>query len=242
MKPSRILTIGLAVSLTILGIRWLVQRRAVERLRPDAEPVSIPLAPAAGDDGSTGTALPRPLRPGEPLPDTWLVDPDGRKFRTSELKGNVVVLSFFYTHCELPSGCPMTTAKLVHASEAVQRHEVQGVRFLMVSFDTERDRPERLREYASRYEADSTLFQFAAGGAEAIRSLSLALNTFYRPGSPGVFDHNIVVSVVDREGILRRTFSGTEWTVEELISSIERLAGASRVPETDGPDHGVMSR
>ncbi len=84
------------------------------------------------------------------------------------------------------------------------------------------------------------LIEFATGHAEAIRSLSLALNTFYRPGSPGVFDHNIVVSIVDREGILRRTFSGTEWTVEELISSIERLAGAPRAPQADGPDHSPL--
>lgn len=236
MKPLRILTIGIIVSLTILGIRWLVQRRAAERLRWDAEPVSVPLDAAARDDGSTGTALPRPLRAGEPLPETVLMDPDGREFRTSDLKGNVVVLSFFYTHCDLPSGCPMTTAKLVRACDVVQRHDVPGVRFLMVSFDMERDRPERLREYASRYEVGSNSFQFATGRAEAIRSLSLALNTFYRPGSPGVFDHNIVVSVIDRDGALRKTFSGTEWKVEDLIASVERLAGGSRAPEADRPD------
>ena len=237
MRAIRILRAGLVVILVIIGIRWVAHRRAENGDRQAGAIVRIRETPSSAESGSPKPALPRPLRVGEPLPETMLVDQDGKEIRLSNLRGEVVILFFFYTHCDSPSMCPLTTGKLVTANERVRNRGIRGVQFLAVSFDPERDGPERLREYASRYETDLSSFHFATGQPDAIRSLSLALNTFYRKRGSGMYDHNIIVSVFDRTAILRRTFPGSEWDIEEFVEFIERLASGHGALGTLEPRH-----
>lgn len=223
MKAIRILGVGLVVIPAIIGIRWLARHPSESDDRGAA--VRIRETPSLAGGGSPEPPLPRPLRLGEPLPEATLVDQDGKDVRLSSLRGDVVVLSFFYTHCDSLSMCPLTTAKLVMVAERLRSRSIRGVQFLAVSFDPERDGPARLREYASRYQADLSSFRFATGRPGEIRSLSLALNTFYRGRGSGLYDHNVVVSLFDRGGILRRSLPGSDWAIEELVELIERLAG-----------------
>jgi protein SCO1/2 len=225
LRAIRILSGGLIAIVAIIGIRWVAHRWAESADRQGRTILRIRDAPSSPENGSSEPALPRPLRLGEPLPETMLVDQDGKEMRLSNLRGEVLVLFFFYTHCDSLSMCPATTAKLMKANERVRNRGVHGVQFVAVSFDPQRDRPERLREYASRYGADLSSFHFATGRPDDLRPLSLALNTFYRDRGSGVYDHNSIVSVFDRAGILRRNFPGSDWPIEEFAEFIARLAG-----------------
>ena len=137
-----------------------------------------------------------------------------------------MVLAFVYTHCNVTSMCPLATAKLVEAQRLVKERGLSGVRFLLVSFDTERDRPQRLKEFAALYGPELSTFTFATGDAKEVAHLSQTLNTYYRQSVRGVFEHNIVVSLLDQEGILRDDFFGTGWEVEEMVSAIQQLSPA----------------
>ena len=200
-------------------------------LGPEGPVVTVepedPLLPASSPGGAEGGVL-RSLKSGDVVPDALLVDQDGRRFQLSELFDQVLVLSFVYTRCNVANMCPTATRKLVEAHEGIRARGAQGVRFLVVSFDTERDDPRRLGEFASEYGADGTTFRLASGDGEEVKRLSKALNTYYRQRAPGVFEHNIVVSIVDRGGVLRDDFFGTEWEVAELVEAVVRLTGLTR--------------
>lgn len=66
-------------------------------------------------DPKTGAAklVPKPavLRPGEPVPDFAMTTQEGKPLKLSDLRGNVVVLTFIYTRCPLPDYCPALDKK-----------------------------------------------------------------------------------------------------------------------------------
>jgi protein SCO1/2 len=167
-----------------------------------------------------------PVQIGRPVPDAVLIDHEGQPLRISELRGRVVVLSFVYTHCQVSTMCPTTISKMSAARNRVVARGLQDVTFLLVSFDPERDDPERLRAVGEALPADDTL-RMAVGSETQVGPLARALNTYYVKSTPGVFEHNIVVSVIDRDGILRDDLFGASWEVDELADAVMRV-GASR--------------
>ncbi len=166
------------------------------------------------------------LKEGEALPDAKLVNQDGREFKLSDLRGNVVVMSFIYTNCNLASMCPMAATRLAEAQELLTQAGVTGVRFLLVSFDSERDRPEKLKEFAVRYKVDLSTFWFATGEPSVVGPLARVLNNPYRQSAPGVYDHANVIALEDRNGLFRDDFFGTGWKTEDFIESVKRLTAA----------------
>ena len=74
------------------------------------------------DLGRRGPGLPKPpdtLKPGEPVPDFAVTTQDGRTLRLSDLRGEVVVLTFIYTRCPLPEFCPAMDAKFAELARRI---------------------------------------------------------------------------------------------------------------------------
>lgn len=201
-RAAIILAAGLAASGGILAAR-----RALHRV--DASPPAAP--PAAA-----------PLKPGEPVPDAPLVNQEGRRISLSDFKGRTLVLTFIYTRCNVQTMCPMATRRLQEV-QAVARRRNLDVHFLVVSFDPE-DRPDMLLDYARRHDVDLSNWDFATGSPEVVGPLARTLNTYYRRTAGAVFEHNIVVSLVDARGILRDDFFGADWDPEELVRALSALS------------------
>ncbi len=100
---------------------------------------------------------PKPdLQPG----DDWLTcfeltERSGQVVTTESLLGQPYLVSFFFTLC--PSICVKQNQQL---AELQAEFAGQPVRFLSISVDPENDRPEALREYASRFNADPEQWLF----------------------------------------------------------------------------------
>lgn len=69
----------------------------------------------------------------------------------------------------------------------------------MVSFDVERETPERLKYYAAKsgLNKNRTLLH---GHEDAVRTLSVILNVQYEKDAGGNFSHSNIVSVLDKQG------------------------------------------
>ena len=212
MRTRVILLLGLLASSAIFGLRWAAHRAETAPL----EETGTPPPPTAARQAPG-------LKRGDRLPDVRLTDQDGNALRTSDFRGKVLVIGFIYTHCNLPSMCPSVTAKIIETRDRLKNTGKEGAGYLIVSFDPGRDGAERLTEYASRYTTDLSSIRFASAAAEDVHVLARALNTYYREETTGVFEHNIAVSIVDREGVLRDDLFGTEWKVEELVRAVEGM-------------------
>lgn len=81
-------------------------------------------------DTKYATAL---LKPGSEAPDFALSTPDGKTVRLSDLRGHYVVLDFWASWCP---DCRKDAPAIVRLNET---YGARGVRFVGVSFDTDRD-------------------------------------------------------------------------------------------------------
>jgi protein SCO1/2 len=82
--------------------------------------------------------------------DTEVVTHQGRtlRFYSDMLKDKVVLISFFYVGCPTAQPTLITQFKLQKALEGLLE---ERIRLLTISVDPERDSPERLAEFARRY-------------------------------------------------------------------------------------------
>lgn len=73
---------------------------------------------------------------------------DGKPFKLSDLKGNIVLLSFGYTHC--PDVCP---TELLTFNDTLKQlgDDAKNVKVVFASVDPERDTPELIGKYAKQF-------------------------------------------------------------------------------------------
>ena len=110
----------------------------------------------------------RPRDPSALEAEEWLTrfvltERSGETVRSEDLKGQPYVVGFFFSLC--PSICVNQNAKV---KELQEKFRGQPVRLLSISCDPDVDRPEVLREYAQRFDADPKQWLFLTGDLKYI--------------------------------------------------------------------------
>lgn len=87
------------------------------------------------------------------FPNVTLITQEGRpvRFYDDLLKGHLVALNFFYIECQ--GTCPGVTSTLVEVERSLRNRLSRDLRIVSISLQPERDTPEELRAYATRYGA-----------------------------------------------------------------------------------------
>lgn len=83
--------------------------------------------------------------------DFELPDQNGQSFRLSEQKGQIVLLFFGYTHC--PDVCPLTLSDFKQIKSDLG-DQAQGVKFVFVTVDPERDTRQVIGKYLQNFDSE----------------------------------------------------------------------------------------
>lgn len=113
---------------------------------------------------STAPAVPAGV--GKQVQDFALTERSGRELSTTQLAGRPYVVSFFFAHCT-----GFCLAQNERVSQLEQEFGSQGVRFVSISVDPERDTPAVLRDYAERFEAGPDSWLFLTGTRKQIERI-----------------------------------------------------------------------
>ena len=95
------------------------------------------------------------------------------------------------------------------------------MKFVSISVDPQRDRPEVLREYAKRYRKDDR-WVFLTGDRDAI--VRLSVDGFKlsagdpQPGGEALL-HSSKFAVADRNGVIREYYGGTDGDAPEHVAA-----------------------
>ena len=118
--------------------------------------------------------------------DVALTDQNGRVFHLADLRGEPVLVSMFYSSCQMV--CPMIfeTIRATLAKGGKPAHD--GVRVLMVTVDPERDSVAALKKTANAHGADDH-WQVARANASGTREVAALLGVQYRRLADGDFNH-----------------------------------------------------
>jgi protein SCO1 len=194
-----------------------------------------PAAPAPPTpDISRNKALmreqPRRLETGDPVPDFTMTGQDGHAIKLSDLRGNVVVLTFIYTRCPLPDFCPFMDKKFAELAGRIAAFpgRARQIRLISLSFDPDHDTPELLRKHAQSRGATPPLWSFAVASHAELAKIGAPLGLFYQPGASEIA-HNLCTAIIDPQGRLARLQIGTEsnkWDTAEFQRTIYSLLAA----------------
>jgi protein SCO1/2 len=212
----------------------MVQSRATPRLLYLALALSVTMVVGA----LAGIwYLQRPALPDLGTAPTYsLINQDGQPVTSEQLRGKVQVVGFIWTNC--PDICPLITTEMRTLQTRLQAEGLwgKGIQFLSLTVDPERDTPEVLKAYAASYGADLSGWQFLTGPVEQVRGAVVA--GFHIPmeksptGHAGHggdaqtaynVSHSGKIALVDKQGIIRGWYDGTDLDRERLLKDLRGL-------------------
>ncbi len=165
-----------------------------------------------------GTAYVEPY----PLaPEIELRKAGGEPFLLSDLKDKIILLFFGYTSC--PDVCPTTLAELNIALTKIKRG-AQNVQVVFISVDPQRDTPEKIQEYASRF---GESFIGLSGSMEELEPIWRNYGVFREIAQDGtamdyIVNHTARVTLIDRRGYMRLSY-GFQTPPEDIANDIDIL-------------------
>jgi protein SCO1/2 len=116
----------------------------------------------------------RKLPDPSPPYDFTLMDPEGKPFSLSSLRGKFVLLTFGFTHC--PNICPTTLANLAAAYELLSPADQARLQVLFITLDPERDTAKVLQAYVPLFDKH---FIGLGGKPEQIAAVATAYSVEY---------------------------------------------------------------
>lgn len=240
-RSRRFVSPGLA----LMGCALLLGIGCTERPAPDG----APFRQASSPDTATNAAPTPPqgldfvppepgtyeLPPIQPATDGFVVGVDGERHRLFEHMGDrYVVLSFVYTRCPDPRGCPLARVVFYQLHRALESDpELAGrVRLVTLSFDPEHDTPEVLRSVSQTglgsAGEDDWIFLTTAS-KEDLQPILDGYGQYVVPevdetGEPtGLLSHVLKVFLIDREHRVRNVYSASYLHPEVVLNDLKSL-------------------
>ncbi len=160
--------------------------------------------------------------PAEPAPPLNLTTQHDEPFSLADFEGNVTLIYFGYTTC--PDYCPTTISNFTVVKELLGE-DADRVKFVLVTFDPERDTPERLRQYLSFFDEEFIGLRGDEQQTEQVlKDYGVTVIRVEQPESATEYllDHSTRTYVIDPEGRLRLSFS-YELPPESMAADIRAL-------------------
>ena len=202
------------------------------------------VASAAEDPGKA--AAPRmefvPPRPGsyklqkiQPVADALLLDSTGLTVKLSALThGKITLLTFFYTYCVDPLGCPFAHATLANLRDRVtgDRALAGRVRFVGISLDPTHDTPVAIASYGKEFAIDRK-FEWRFLTARRVPELLPVLEDFGQDVSVDMDEngratrtlhHMLKMFLIDAHGEVREIYTLAFLQPQMMFNDIKTLA------------------
>jgi|TARA_B100001964_G_scaffold238250_1_gene303431 protein SCO1/2 len=136
------------------------------------------------------------------IPSFEFTDSDGNLISQEELSGKVWVADFIFTTCTM--ACPVMTGNMNLIHKAFKNND--KVRIVSISVYPEYDTPEILKEYASRYNANTNRWHFLTGPEENVK---LVIKNGFKMGDyEDIIFHSEKFALVDQNGNIRGYYNG----------------------------------
>jgi len=132
----------------------------------------------------------------------------GKRVSLADLKGKILVIDFFFTHC--PTICPGLAKAMARLQNSFTGENDSIVQFISISIDPEHDSATQLRAFADKYTSNHDSWWFVTGDKKDI--YDFALNEM----KASVADSNIDTAFIhtenffllDKDRVIRGWYNG----------------------------------
>ena len=165
---------------------------------------------------------PPPLDNYGSLPEFSLVDQNHQSITQLNFQREPSITNFIFTRCK--DVCPALSARMAYIQE-----QLPSSHLFSVSVDPEYDRPDILKEYANRFNANHKNWRFLTGTKAQQDAITRGFQQAYERQNTSESDPIILHSqkfiLVDANGDIRGFFSDNSQGVRDLISAYHSLNG-----------------
>lgn len=156
-------------------------------------------------------------------PDFRLSDVNGKAVTLHDTDGKIKLVSFFYTSC--PDICQTTNYNLVSLDKKLAERGLQkNTNFISISFDTERDTADHLKNYVARGQFDRPGWFFLRGEQAEIDKAVKGFKIVAEKGADGLYLHSNKLFLVDGNNNIRSVYKmGSEMDNEQILKDIANL-------------------
>jgi protein SCO1 len=171
----------------------------------------------------------------QPASNGWVLEGNKMPWRLSRYtKDAITLLSFMYTYCSDPLGCPLAYSTMVDIKNRVLLdNALHGkVRFVSLSFDPTNDTPQMMRTY-SKFQESHTALDWHYLTTYSTRILKPILDNFGqdieveldRNKQPTrMISHMLKVFLIDQHANVREIYSTGFMNAELIFNDIKTLA------------------
>jgi protein SCO1/2 len=164
---------------------------------------------------------------------------DGTAMDLKDLIGKPFAVSFIFTSCSDPNMCPMITVQMANLQREVEKAGVgEDVRLALISYDPQRDTPEKLLRYGrdrgirfDRKPEAMLLRPSVDQFRELISELAIAIS----PTADGSITHAIELLVVDHKGRYVRDYQAGAWDNAAVAADLKRLVEEQKAEAASKP-------
>jgi len=217
LHPGDVITADVLVSQGADASVLLDHIVVVAQGKPDYKPAMIYHVPA----------------PGDKVPDFKLRNQDGRILHLEQFRGKVLLITFIYTRCPLPTFCPLVTHNFAVINKELSADpKLNGkTHLLSVTFDPEHDTPERLKAYGEEYIGSDrkTAFadwDFAVPEKQMLKEMAKFFDVGITTEPDQTITHTLSTTLVGRDGKVLKFYPGNEWTPEQVVTDVKKSMGA----------------
>jgi protein SCO1/2 len=168
------------------------------------------------------------LEIGQRVPDFSLIDQTSQSVSLSSFTGEVVGITFMYTHCPLPNYCFRLSNNFGMIRKRFPDRLGRDLILLNITFDPVHDQPEVLAEYARNWNAAGVPgWYFLTGPVLAVQKIchEFGMN-FWQ--DEGLITHALHTVILDRQGKIVANLEGNEFTAQQLGDLLDSVMRAPK--------------
>jgi len=149
-----------------------------------------------------------------------LLNQEGKRVTNEGLKGKVTLINFIYTRCD--ESCPIMVHKFMDIAKEMKDELGEKLQLVSITMDPEHDRPEILKSYAGKIEADTSSWTFLTEEKSIVDKVLKGFNFFYQKNEDGSFGHGNTIVMLDKNGVWKYNFNVLTVPVDILVERLKK--------------------
>ncbi len=158
------------------------------------------------------------------IPSFSYMNQDSIVVKSESMKGKIWVADFFFSTC--PTICPIMTTQMKRL-QAMTKDLESDLQFISFSINPTYDQPTILRRYIKHHGIEANNWQFLTGDEAETHELgvkSFLVHVASDEAAAGGYAHSPAFTLVDKEGIVRGVYVGTDTKdVNRLEKDLRKL-------------------
>lgn len=153
--------------------------------------------------------------------DAEWINQSNKKFKLSELKGKPVFLTMFFADCAY--ACPILVNDMKRIETSIKKENSKNFKYVLVSINPERDKPEVLKQYAIDHKLDLKKWTLLNGSDDNVMELAALLGVKYKKISDRNFSHSNVITLLNSNGEIAFQQIGLNQDLTKMSGAINKI-------------------